>query len=84
MSGEKFWRLPCTSDYKDEIKSQIADMMNTGATRYGGATSAAMFLAEFADGTPWISSRYRGHGVDRRAKAVDRQGTIRNRSTLDR
>jgi leucyl aminopeptidase len=53
-SGEKFWRLPCTSDYRDEIKSQIADMMNTGATRYGGATSAAMFLAEFADETPWV------------------------------
>src|SRR5271154_2737970 len=29
-SGEKFWRLPCTDDYKDQIKSQIADMMNTG------------------------------------------------------
>jgi leucyl aminopeptidase len=54
ISGEKFWRLPCTSDYRDEIKSQIADMMNTGATRYGGATSAAMFLAEFADETPWV------------------------------
>jgi len=53
-SGEKFWRLPCTPDYRDEIKSQIADMMNTGATRYGGATSAAMFLAEFADDTPWV------------------------------
>ncbi len=54
VSGEKFWRMPCTSDYRDEIKSQIADMMNTGATRYGGATSAAMFLAEFADETPWV------------------------------
>ena len=53
-SGENFWRLPCTSDYREEIKSQIADMMNTGATRYGGATSAAMFLAEFADETPWV------------------------------
>src|SRR6202050_637139 len=30
VSGEKFWRMPCTSDYRDEIKSQIADMMNTG------------------------------------------------------
>ncbi len=54
LSGEKFWRMPCTGDYREEIKSQIADMMNTGATRYGGATSAAMFLAEFADETPWV------------------------------
>ena len=33
VSGEKFWRLPCTDDYKDQIKSQIADIMNTGKNR---------------------------------------------------
>jgi leucyl aminopeptidase len=53
-SGEKFWQLPCTDDYKDQIKSQIADIMNTGKNRYGGATTAAMFLKEFAGDTPWI------------------------------
>ncbi len=53
-SGEKFWRLPCTDDYKDEIKSQIADIMNTGAHRWAGAITAAMFLKHFAGGTPWI------------------------------
>jgi leucyl aminopeptidase len=54
ISGEKFWRLPCTDDYKDQIKSQIADIMNTGGTRWGGAISAAMFLKEFAGETPWV------------------------------
>jgi leucyl aminopeptidase len=54
ISGEKFWRLPCTDDYKDQIKSQIADIMNTGGSRWGGAISAAMFLKEFAEDTPWI------------------------------
>jgi leucyl aminopeptidase len=54
VSGEKFWRLPCTDDYRDQIKSQIADIMNTGGTRYGGATTAAMFLKEFVGDTPWI------------------------------
>jgi len=54
ISGEKFWRLPCTDDYKDQIKSQIADIMNTGGSRWGGAISAAMFLKEFADETPWV------------------------------
>jgi leucyl aminopeptidase len=53
-SGEKFWRLPCTDDYHDHIKSQIADIMNTGKNRYGGAISGAMFLKEFAGDTPWI------------------------------
>src|SRR3984885_2615475 len=54
VAGEKFWRLPCTDDYKDQIKSQIADMMNTGKTRYGGAAPAAMFLKEIVGGTPWV------------------------------
>ncbi len=54
ISGEPFWRLPCTDDYKDQIKSHIADIMNTGGTRYGGAISAAMFLKEFVGDTPWI------------------------------
>jgi leucyl aminopeptidase len=54
ISGEQFWRLPCTDDYKDQIKSQIADMMNTGKNRYGGAISAAMFLKEFVGDTPWV------------------------------
>ena len=53
-SGEKYWRLPCTDDYRDQIKSAIADIMNTGATRYGGSITAAMFLKEFVGSTPWI------------------------------
>jgi leucyl aminopeptidase len=53
-SGERFWRLPLDDEYKDQIKSNIADIMNTGATRYGGAINAAMFLKEFAEDTPWI------------------------------
>ena len=54
VSGEKGWRLPCTDDYRDHIQSQIADIINTGNNRYGGATSAAMFLKEFAGDTPWV------------------------------
>jgi leucyl aminopeptidase len=54
LSGEKFWRMPCTDDYRDQIKSQIADIMNTGGSRYAGATTAAMFLKEFVGETPLI------------------------------
>jgi leucyl aminopeptidase len=53
-SGEQFWRMPCTDDYRDQIKSQIADIMNTGNSRYGGAITAAMFLKEFVGDTPLI------------------------------
>ncbi|HVP55482.1 MAG TPA: leucyl aminopeptidase [Candidatus Eisenbacteria bacterium] len=52
-SGEKMWRLPVDDDYREMIKSNIADIMNTGG-RWGGAVTAAMFLKEFVGDTPWI------------------------------
>ncbi len=54
LAGEQFWRLPCTDDYREQIKSKIADIMNTGGTRWGGAISAAIFLREFVGNTPWL------------------------------
>ena len=53
VAGERFWRLPVEDDYRDVIKSTIADIKNTGG-RYGGAINAAMFLKEFAEETPWL------------------------------
>jgi leucyl aminopeptidase len=52
-SGERFWRLPLDDEYREQIRSDIADIKNTGG-RYGGAITAAMFLKEFAEDTPWI------------------------------
>ncbi len=52
-SGEKMWRLPLDEEYKELMKSTIADMTNAGS-RWGGAIFAAMFLKEFAEDTPWI------------------------------
>ncbi len=52
-SGEKFWRMPIDAEYTDMIRSNIADIMNTGG-RWGGAITAAMFLKEFVEDTPWI------------------------------
>jgi leucyl aminopeptidase len=52
-SGEKMWRLPVTDEYLDQTRSGIADLMNTGG-RWGGASTAAAFLKEFAEDTPWL------------------------------
>ena len=52
-SGEKFWRMPLGEEYADLIKSDIADIKNTGG-RYAGASTAAEFLHVFAEDTPWI------------------------------
>jgi leucyl aminopeptidase len=53
VSGEKFWRLPLGEEYMEMIKSEIADIKNTGG-RWGGAITAAEFLHVFAEETPWI------------------------------
>jgi leucyl aminopeptidase len=52
-AGEKMWRLPLDDDYKEQLKSAFADMANVGG-RPGGAITAALFLREFADETPWV------------------------------
>jgi leucyl aminopeptidase len=52
-AGEKMWRLPLDDEYKESIRSSIADIVNSGG-RYGGASTAAMFLKEFAEDTPWM------------------------------
>jgi len=52
-SGERFWRMPLGDEYSDQIKSDIADIKNTGG-RYGGACTAAEFLHAFSEDTPWI------------------------------
>jgi len=52
-SGEKMWRLPVGDDYLELMRSNIADLQNTGG-RWGGASSAAAFLSEFAGDTPWL------------------------------
>ena len=52
-AGEKFWRLPLDDEYKDNIRSNIADIVNSGG-RWGVAVNAAMFLKEFAEETPWL------------------------------
>ena len=54
LAGEKFWRLPVEDEYRDMIVSHIGDITNTGNSRWGGAITAAMFLKEFVDETPWI------------------------------
>lgn len=51
-SGEKLWQLPLVKDYRELIKSSVADMKNAGGP-HGGAITAALILQEFVDGLPW-------------------------------
>jgi leucyl aminopeptidase len=54
VAGEKMWRLPLDDDYREMIKSGIADIQNVGSGKGGGAITAAAFLREFTGDTPWI------------------------------
>ncbi|RLC63704.1 MAG: leucyl aminopeptidase [Chloroflexi bacterium] len=51
--GERMWQMPMPEEYKEQLKSEIADVKNIGH-KYGGAITAALFLAEFVDNTPWV------------------------------
>ena len=67
-SGEKMWRMPVDAEYQELIKSSIADIKNTGG-RWGGAISAAMFLKEFVDDTPWMHLDIAGTAWEEESKA---------------
>jgi leucyl aminopeptidase len=52
-AGDRSWPMPVFDEYFDQLKSDIADMTNTGG-RPAGAITAALFLKEFAGGLPWV------------------------------
>jgi leucyl aminopeptidase len=51
-SGEKLWQLPLVKEYREMIKSSVADMKNIGGT-HAGAITAALILQEFVADIPW-------------------------------
>jgi leucyl aminopeptidase len=52
-AGEKLWQLPLLEEYKEHIKSEVADIKNTG-NREAGSITGALFLQEFIEDTPWV------------------------------
>lgn len=52
-AGEDMWRLPLTPRLKEQLKSPIAEMRNTGE-RWGGAITAGLFLQHFVKDVPWV------------------------------
>ena len=52
QAGDRVWPMPIFEEYRDQLKSEIADLINTGG-RPAGACTAAMFLKEFTGGLPW-------------------------------
>lgn len=77
-SGERLWRLPEWDDYKELIRSEWADMKNSGG-RWGGATTAALFLKEFVDCPSWAhldiaGTAYMEHDTGRETRGATGAG----------
>ena len=65
--GEKFWQLPMFDEYKELIKSDVADMKNTGG-REAGSITAALLLAEFVGDASWVHLDIAGTSIADKAK----------------
>ena len=52
-AGDRSWPMPVFDDYFEQMKSEIADMVNQG-TRWGSAITGALFIKEFSGGLPWV------------------------------
>jgi leucyl aminopeptidase len=66
-TGERCWRMPLPEDYKEQIKSEFADISNMGATRWGGAITAALFLSAFVEKTRWAHLDIAGPAYSKKA-----------------
>ena len=74
-TAEKVWRLPLWPEYRRQIRSQVADMKNTGG-REGGAITAAALLSEFAGDTPWVHLDIAGTAWTDRARPYVPRGGV--------
>ena len=72
-TGERVWRLPEWDDYKDYIRSEWADMKNSGG-RWAGAITAAVFLKEFVDCPSWAHLDIAGTAYAESRTPRDRKG----------
>jgi leucyl aminopeptidase len=72
-AGDRCWPLPVFDDYKEQLKSEIADFTNTGG-RPAGAVTAALFLKEFTGGLPWVHIDIAGTAWAEEAKPYQPKG----------
>ncbi len=75
-AGDRLWPMPLYDEYADQLRSEIADLLNTGG-RPAGACTAAMFLKEFAGEPPVGPSRHCRHRLGGGNQALADQGRDR-------
>jgi leucyl aminopeptidase len=82
-AGEKLWQMPMYDEYKDSLKSDVADLKNAGARGEAGSSAAAMFLQEFCGGKPWAHLDIAGPGwMEKPRDELNKGGTAFGVRTL--
>ncbi len=85
QAGERLWQMPLFDEYKDYLKSDVADLKNAGSRGEAASSAGGMFLKEFVDGKPWAHLDIAGPGwVDREKDEVNKGGTAFGVRTLCR
>jgi leucyl aminopeptidase len=72
-AGDRCWPMPLYDDYAEQLRSEVADMVNSGG-RPAGSCTAAMFLKEFAGGLPWAHLDIAGTAWAEENKAWQQKG----------
>jgi leucyl aminopeptidase len=72
-AGERVWQLPLIDEYREGLKSEVADLNNVGQ-RGGGAITAALFLKEFAGELPWAHFDIAGPAFSERDTPLSPKG----------
>jgi leucyl aminopeptidase len=73
-TGDRCWRLPLPDDYKEYLKSDLADISNMPSVRWGGAITAALFLSEFVGDARWAHVDIAGPVQAKKGTAVSPPG----------
>ncbi len=72
-AGERIWQMPMYEEYKEQNKSDVADVKNTGG-RPAGSITAAQFLAEFSEDTSWVHLDIAGTARAEKEKGYNPKG----------
>ncbi|WP_201006359.1 leucyl aminopeptidase [Paenibacillus glycanilyticus] len=72
-SGERIWQLPAYPEYKRQLRSDAADLKNSGG-RYAGATTGGLFIGAFAEDLPWVHLDIAGTAFLDKSRGLEPKG----------
>ena len=70
---EGYWRMPLVDEYKEQLKSNVADIKNIGS-RFGGSITAALFLEHFVSSPSWAHMDIAGPAFTSAANGITPKG----------